>query len=217
MKIFTLTHWQIRLLSKSPLIVEIAKRIPAEYQSRMIYGLSTGTLDDNLAKCIEISTPLASNRIKALHYLQHNGYRTFGMLCPSLPQDDYDSFSQQMSEAVRVGRCEHVWAEILNARGESMRRTCDALRNGGFSTEAARLMKIATDPDAWEEYSRSTFLAHTRYIPSGKLRFLQYPKAKHLDWWRGQAEKGAVLLGKAAHLRNLDRGEGKLGIEGQNA
>jgi len=63
----------------------------------------------------------------ALHWLQDNGYRTLVMLCPSLPQEDYDAFSRRISEAVRVDRCEHVWAEILNARGESMRKD-EALR-----------------------------------------------------------------------------------------
>lgn len=80
--ILELTNWQIRLLSKSPLIARIAKAIPEEYKDRVIFGLSTGTLDDRLAAAIELGAPLVSKRIQALHWLQDNGYRTFAMLCP---------------------------------------------------------------------------------------------------------------------------------------
>src|SRR5436190_17847327 len=43
--ILELTHWQIRLLSKSNLLPIIARELPRD---RIIYGVSTGTLDDKL-------------------------------------------------------------------------------------------------------------------------------------------------------------------------
>lgn len=51
---------------------------------------------------------------------------------------------------------------------------------------------------AWEEYARATFLAHTGSIPAEKLRFLQYVTPKTRAWWAQQRPQGAVLLGKAA-------------------
>jgi DNA repair photolyase len=134
--ILELTHWQIRLLSKSPLIVRIAEAL-AEHRDRVIYGLSTGTLDDGLAHAFELGTARVSKRLAALHWLQDHGYRTFGMLCPSLPQTDYGAFARALHDAIRAERCEHVWAEVLNVRGDSMIRTVTALRAAGYGTEAA--------------------------------------------------------------------------------
>jgi DNA repair photolyase len=109
--ILELTHWQVRLLSKSPLILRIADNIPQEYHQRMIYGLSTGTLDDRVARAIEQGTPSVTKRLQALHALQDRGLRTFGMLCPILPQANVDEFASRAAEAIRCGQCEHVWAE----------------------------------------------------------------------------------------------------------
>src|SRR5690242_19692401 len=64
--ILELTHWQIRLLSKSSLIVQVAKGIPAQFKSRVIFGLSTGTLDPRLAKCFEKLAPSVKKRLDAL-------------------------------------------------------------------------------------------------------------------------------------------------------
>ena len=63
-----LTAFQIRLLSKSPLLYEIvalelAKRHP-EARARMIFGLSAGTLDDAIARASSL-----------MRHLPHNGWR----------------------------------------------------------------------------------------------------------------------------------------------
>src|SRR4051812_36658543 len=76
--ILELTNWQIRLLSKSNLLPKIAEQL-STHRDRMIYGVSTGTLDDDLARVFEKGTPLVSKRIQSLHWLQDNGFRTFGM------------------------------------------------------------------------------------------------------------------------------------------
>lgn len=191
------THWQIRLLSKSNLLPYIAERIPEQYRLRMIYGVSTGTLDDRIAAAFESGTALVSKRIASLHRLQDMGLRTFGMVCPSLPQDDYDSFSRSIVAALRPEHCEHIWAEPINVRGESMIRTCEALHSAGYPHLSAKLKEVSESPDAWEEYSRATFLAHTRSVPAGKLRFLQYLTAANREWWLAHISQGAVLLGSA--------------------
>lgn len=75
--ILRLTNLDIRLLSKSPLLesvvaVELAKRLPdAETgaKARVIFGFSTGTLRDEVARAIEGSVPSPSTRFKALHRL----------------------------------------------------------------------------------------------------------------------------------------------------
>jgi len=196
--ILSLTNWQIRLLSKSNLLPFIAEHLGDAGRARVIYGVSTGTLDDNLARVIEGGTPLVSKRIESLHSLQDDGYRTFGMICPSLPCDDYEAFSRDITQAIRTDKCEHVWAEVINVRGESMTRTCAALDGAGLHREAAALREVSGDTGKWEAYSRATFLAHKVTVSGTKLRFLQYLTQSNAPWWETYANSGAVLLGAQA-------------------
>lgn len=199
------THWQIRLLSKSNLLPKIAQGLGNAYEAkeRIIYGVSTGTLDDRIAAAFEKDTPLVSKRLQSLHWLQNEGFRTFGMICPSLPQmgDDYKSFARDMAAAIRAEKCEHVWAEVINVRGESMTRTTRALVAAGFHEEATKLTLVSLDAKAWEIYNRATFEAHAEVYNEfvGKLRYLVYVNPKNIDYWRTQVSRGAVLLGAAAH------------------
>jgi DNA repair photolyase len=201
------TTWQIRLLSKSSLLhLLVAKEmIPMEYHHRLIFGFSTGTLNDTVARAFESGTATVSKRLESLNWLQTNDFRTFGMICPSLPQDDYASFSRDICAAIRVEKCEHVWAEPLNVRGESLSKTLAALRAAGLDAEAGRLAAVsgAGNGKVWEDYSRQTFLAHTKNIEPAKLRFLQYVDANSADWWARHRCLGAVLLGKLAKVRGL--------------
>lgn len=203
------TAWQIRLLSKSNLLARLFKDnlIAEHHRQRMILGFSTGTLDDKLAASIECGTARVSKRIEALHWLQDEGYRTFGMVCPSLPQadDNYIRFSREICEAIRVDRCEHVWAEVINLRGKSLVSTLAGLHGAGFVDQAESLSAVmgAGKKAAWEQYARDTFLAHSRHVPADKLRYLQYVDDTTIDWWDKQRKHGAVLLGKAVERQNL--------------
>lgn len=205
------TAWQIRLLSKSNLLARLFKDnlIPERHRQRMILGFSTGTLDDNVARAIECGTARVSKRIEALHWLQDEGYRTFGMICPSLPKGDgdYMRFSREICEAIRVDRCEHVWAEVINLRGKSLVSTLAGLHGAGFTAQAVALSAVMGQgkKDAWEQYARDTFLAHTQHVPAEKLRFLQYVDDSTVDWWAEQRAHGAVLLGKAAERKGQIR------------
>lgn len=202
------THWQVRVLSKSHRLPDLVDLIPEQYRRRLIMGVSTGTLDDKLARAIEIGTPLVSKRIKSLHEMQDNGIRTFGMICPSLPQDDYDKFSLEICEAIRVGRCEHVWTEVMNVRGQSFSRTREALEKAGF-TEEARKLAAVSGPGAherWEQYARDTFLAHAKNVPSEKLRCMQYVEPHTFAWWKEREPIGAVPLGRATRAPGPRKG-----------
>jgi DNA repair photolyase len=148
---------------------------------------------------IEVGTARVSKRLESLHWLQDRGLRTFGMICPSLPQEDYGLFSREACDAIRVDRCEHLWAEVINLRGESLTRTVAALEGAGLRAEAERLKSVSGKGAGarWEDYARSTFLAHAGKVPSDKLRFLQYVTEATSPWWAEHSERGAVLLGKA--------------------
>jgi DNA repair photolyase len=203
------TAWQIRLLSKSSLLARLFKDnlIPERHRHRMILGFSTGTLEDNVSAAIEGGTARVSKRIEALNWLQDEGYRTFGMICPSLPQadGDYVRFSREICEAIRVDRCEHIWAEVINLRGKSLVRTLAGLDQPGLEQEAEALSAVMGpgNKKVWEQYARDTFLAHTQHVPADKLRFLQYVSGSSVDWWAKQRKHGAVLLGKAAERKGL--------------
>ena len=201
------THWQIRLLSKSSLLHLLVKDglIPEKYHHRMIFGFSTGTLDDRVAKAIETGSALVSKRLESLRWLQDHGCRTFGMICPSLPQLDYDyaTFSKGICDAIRVDKCEHVWAEVINVRGQSLTRTVGALKDAGLDIEALLLNEVQSDGDNWEMYARGTFLAHAENVPAEKLRFLQYIDKQSAPWWAEHRESGAVLIGKVAQNLGL--------------
>lgn len=201
--ILELTNWDIRLLSKSNLLPKIAegllngsdvKWLPKE---RTIFGVSTGTLDDKLAQAFEEGCPLVSKRIQSLHWLQDNGFRTFGMICPSLPAiypGGYTPWAKEMHAAIRADKCEHVWAEVINVRGESFTRTEKCLRDAGYDRTADVLKLVSHDKQAWEQYARRTFEAHERLYKPGQLRFLQYVNSANKQWWFQRQEKGAVLL-----------------------
>lgn len=200
--ILSLTKWHIRLLSKSNLLPKVAQGLDGfcgsqEARERMIFGVSTGTLDDGICKMFEQGTPLVSKRIESLQWLQDHGWRTFGMICPSLPLpgNNYRKFAEKAANAIRVERCEHVWAEVINVRGESFTRTIDALRKGGYCQIADSLTQVSSNKEDWEHYARSTFLAHSVVIRNpNKLRFLQYVTNETRKWWQVHTIGGAVLL-----------------------
>lgn len=198
--VFEETRWDVRILTKSSLLPQLVKLIPHQHWGRLILGFSTGTLDDNLAGVIEAGSARVSKRLRALRQLQADGFRVFGMICPTLPQNDYQGFSDAICEAIDIDRCETVWAEPLNVRGENLTLVIDALRNGGFHDEAARVQAVFAhgNGDGWEQYSQQLFTAHARNIGPEKLRFLHYPRKAALDWWKERQQHGAVLLGANA-------------------
>ena len=202
LQILELTCWRIRILTKSNLLPQLVKLIPCEYYHRLILGVSTGTLCDQTARAFEAGTPLVSKRLESLYVVQDLGIPTFGMICPSLPQVDYDAFSAQAMKAIRADRCQHVWAEVINVRGASLTKTVQSLVRGGCLEEARQLADVCGPGGAahWEEYARRTFQAHARHAPAGKLRFLQYVSAQTQPWWEQRVNQGAILLGKHAHI-----------------
>ena len=213
------TNWDIRLLSKSNLLPKVAQILEVEspvgqwanprsrnvlesprerddWKYRIIYGVSTGTLDDNLAMAFEEGCPLVSKRIQSLHWLQDNGFRTFGMVCPSLPQKNYDTFAAEMYQALRGERLEHLWAEVINVRGESFDKTIKCLVDARFDDEARRVTNVSTEKSAWEEYARDTFNAwRDLFIDNpSRLRFLQYVNKDSEVWWSERMKNGAIIL-----------------------
>ena len=202
-----LTAWDVRILSKGNFLRMIAGGLPERFRDRVIFGHSTGLLDVT-SRAVEEGTAFLGKRLEDHRWLQDNKFRTFAMLCPILPSADIDSDVRGMVEAARIDRCEHAWAEVVNLRGKSMARTYQALKKVGLNVEAERLKAVShKNCDAWEAYARAAFEACARYIPPEKLRFLQYPNARTMEWWADRRDQGAVLLGKAAEMVDLTADE----------
>lgn len=65
---------------------------------------------------------------------------------------------------------------MINLRRKSRVRTFAWLHQAGLQREAEALSAVmgSGNKSAWEDYARTTFLAHTRHVPAEKLRYLQY-------------------------------------------
>ena len=192
------TDWDVRLLSKSPLITRIEEKLNPEYRPRVIYGVSVGILDDNIGRVVEENAPLVSKRLAALKELQAKGCRTFVMLCPVLPLEEPAAFAKRAAEKIDFGACEHVWGEALNSRGEAFDQVIISLERAGFADGANSVKGVIKDGTKREQYARDLFEALAGVIPATKFRFLQYVSKKSKTWWLEREGTGAVLLGKHA-------------------
>lgn len=164
-------HWQVRLLSKSALLQSVA----AGGQIRWIASFTASARRHLTTAWRRVSRPahrdlrtLAGVTFAPGQRLPHIRYDL------SEPAEDYGAFVSHAAEAVRLDHCEHVWAEALNGRGESLRCITAALRTGADEKEAFALERVSSERLAWEEYACATFLAHSNVEPPEKLRFLQY-------------------------------------------
>ena len=188
---------------------ELHRRLPDPItgaKARVIFGLSTGTLDDQVALAIEPNAALPSLRLRALHWLQDNGFRTYGMLCPVLPQSNeaaYVEFAQLAMQAIRADQCEEIWAEPVNFRAsdrqhannpeeqqqlDSFNATLHALRTNGLDQQARLFEVVANDSAAWEQYCRTLFEALVNAAPGQNIQRLIVGEKANSDrpkklWW----------------------------------
>ena len=187
------SNLEIRVLSKSILIKEIAKEL-ADYKDRIVFSLSTGTALKEISASIEHYAAPIGLRVKALHWLQDNNYRTYGMICPVLPSEINDVAA--LIDQVRPEHCEHVWVEAINVRGKSLVNTYDALTKSGLVVHAEELNRVIGNRKNWLDYSKKLFLSFQGEMAKrgalDKLRFLQYVSKTDKDFF--ETQKGAICL-----------------------
>jgi DNA repair photolyase len=187
------SNLQVRVLSKSILIKTIASALTL-YKDRITYSLSTGTADERVSKAIEAHASPISKRVDALHWLQDNHFRTYGMICPVLPSEI--EAVGKLVDQVRPEKCEHVWVEALNVRGKSLVKTYKALADAGLQQHAQQLKKVMGNKQNWLDYSKKLFLAFQeemrRKDQLHKLRFLQYVCDDDREFF--EKAEGAVCL-----------------------
>lgn len=184
---------QIRVLSKSILIKEITLAL-TDYKGRIVYSLSTGTALEEISRSIEHYASSIGYRVKTLHWLQDNNYRTYGMICPVLPSEIHNVAA--LIDQVRPEYCEHVWVEAINLRGKSLVNTYNQLMSSGLEEHACELKRVIGNRKNWLEYSKKLFLAFQQEMDKrgalDKLRFLQYVSKDDKEFFALQ--KGAICL-----------------------
>jgi DNA repair photolyase len=187
------SNLNVRVLSKSVLVKKLAEELP-EYKHRIKYSLSTGTVLDEIAKTVEKYTSPIKPRVEALHWLQDNGYQTYGMICPVLPYEV--KYAKELLDQVRPEKCGRIWVEAINVRGKSLVNTYNELVDAGLEDHAEALQAAMSNRANWREYSKELFLAFQRELKErnflDKLCFLQYVSVHDREFF--QSQPGAVCL-----------------------
>jgi DNA repair photolyase len=111
------TSFRVRILTKNALVgSDYWVQFFSAHPERFVVGLSTGTTDDKWAKRVEIGTSVPSARIRALKRIQDAGLANYGMLCPIFPDVLESGALENLVDAIRPERAEHLWAEPYNDR-----------------------------------------------------------------------------------------------------
>lgn len=187
------SNLQVRVLSKSFLITHIAREL-ADYRNRIVYSLSTGTASPDVSRVIEERASNITERVKALHWLQDNDFRTYGMICPVLPSE-MDNVNQLLDQ-VRPEHCEAIWIEAANVRGKSIIKTYEKLVASGLEDHAEELKGVIGNKVAWIAYSKKLFLGFQSEMRRrgilDKMHFLQYISKDDREFFERQP--GAICL-----------------------
>jgi DNA repair photolyase len=172
------TSFRIRVLTKNA-IVGSPKWITffQLHSGRFVVGLSTGTLDDDWAKRVEINTSVPTARLRSHRALQDAGIPTYGMLCPLFPHVLEGDHLERLIDAVRPAQVEHLWAEPYNDR-QNWRLVANCLE---VSSVDETLFKAAYEDgtvQAWSCYATELYQRLIRKANAEgwahKLRYLLY-------------------------------------------
>lgn len=103
----------IAIQTKSPLVIDdidILKRL-----KKVSIGFTVTTLDDNVARFIEVKAPPVSSRIKALRKLHTERINTYAFIGPILPHfiNSEEKINKLLDKLQEVG-VKEVWFEHIN-------------------------------------------------------------------------------------------------------
>ncbi len=111
------TSFRIRVLTKNAIVASDEWiQFFGEHKDRFVVGLSTGSLNDDWSRKMELGTSSPSERFRALKRLQTAGIPTFGMLCPVFPDMLDNEALESMIDMINPSKVEHIWAEPYNDR-----------------------------------------------------------------------------------------------------
>ncbi|MFO0684925.1 MAG: hypothetical protein U0234_22900 [Sandaracinus sp.] len=173
------SEYRIRVLTKSVLVAKPEfVELFAKHSDRIVVGLSVGSLDPTWARQVERRVPAPLARVRALHALQDAGVTTYGMLCPVFPCVLSNEGVDALVDALRLQRCETVWAEPFNSRS-NWRDVRDAHPPADRTWFDAAFPAGRTETDVvWSRYATDLYLqlrdAAARGGWSERLRYLLY-------------------------------------------
>ncbi|PJA53319.1 radical SAM protein [Candidatus Roizmanbacteria bacterium CG_4_9_14_3_um_filter_36_11] len=117
----------IAIQTKSPLVVndiDVLKRL-----KKVSVGFTVTTLDDNVARFIEVKAPSISSRIEALRKLHKEGISTYAFIGPILPHfiNSEKKINELLDKLQEVG-VKEVWFEHINLSTKIKSRLYDYLK-----------------------------------------------------------------------------------------
>ena len=200
--------WSVRILTKNAAVRRDFDFIE-KHRDRVLVGLSiTATLKN--AGIIEVIEPNASSipeRMATMVEAAGRGLRTYGMLCPLLPDvaDSPEHIDELVKSAVDC-RAEEIFVEPVNPRGNGLKNCQEALELWGYEKEARAIESIRCRRN-WSQYVINLIAnvqqSVRRHFDVSRLRFLLYPGRmlpEHVERIK-QDDAGVVWLGdKHKHL-----------------
>ncbi len=192
------TGFRIRVLTKNAVVgqsewIEFFLR----HRTRFIVGLSTGTLDDQWAREVEIGTSVPSARLRSLNVLQDAGVPTYGMACPVFPSMLASGGLDALIDAIRPEKVETFWAEPYNDR-LNWERVRAGYEPGSEGYEWFTRVFGDGDKEAWSHYATGLYVKlRSRAEAEGwveKLKFLLYEGGIVADDARHYSSMNGLLL-----------------------
>ncbi len=174
------TSFRIRVLTKNAVVghsewIEYFLR----HQPRFVVGLSTGSLDTEWARAVEIGTSSPRARLASLRALQDAGVTTYGMMCPIFPDVIAGRGLDELIDAIRPARTETIWAEPYNDRA-NWSDVRSGYREGSPGWEWFTRVYERGDQAEWSRYATDLYVAlKLRAEAEGGLPKLKYLLYEH--------------------------------------
>jgi DNA repair photolyase len=213
------TAFRIRILTKNAIVgasrwIELFLQFPG----RFVVGLSTGTLDDEWARKIEIGASLPTARLRALRALQVAGVPTYAMLCPIFPDLLEADALDDLIAKIQPDAVEHLWAEPYNDRN-NWAIVRDGYEPGSFGYEWFTTVYEQGRTERWSQYAAQLYeRLRNRALRQGwmhKLRYLLYESdIAESDSIRFDGLHG-VLLQSAPNRDGLSRNAAIARVQGR--
>ena len=160
----------VSILTKSPLILRDLDLLTQFTECRV--GLSMFTVDDDLNRQFEKSSPLPSERLKALSELTRAGIHTWAFISPFLP--GISKLSALL--AALKGRVSEIGIEALNTRAANWPVFVEAVKSHDRTLAQDYLIR-ATKPAFWDEIERRA----TQFCLAEQIQFaglFRHPTAR---------------------------------------
>lgn len=110
--------WTVRILTKC-CAVEDDFDLIEKYKERIIFGMSTTMVDEQISDIVEYGASPQNKRLELMRKAKKNGFRVFGMLCPIMPsalRNDYEVLFRNIADL----EPESIFAEPINPRGNAL-------------------------------------------------------------------------------------------------